>query len=275
MINKIGFIQGRLSPIIDGKIQAFPWDYWQDEFRLANEINLSLIEWTLDQDRLLENPFLVKNGQKEIKQLMGEYNIKIPSLTGDFFMHTPFFKAQGKEKLTRLDELKKVLEACLILDTKFLVIPLVDNGGLKTQKDEESLYEGLQKIESVFKNEDLKIIFESDYQAQKLATFITNYYQNNYGINYDIGNSAALGFDYQEELDSYFDRIDNVHIKDRVLGGTTVALGTGAANLSGVLDLFKRKKYQGNYIMQTARAKNNEHQSILNNYKNMITDWLG
>ena len=56
MENKIGFIQGRLSPIIDGKIQAFPWEHWKEEFPLAQQSGLRLLEWTLDDDRLYQNP---------------------------------------------------------------------------------------------------------------------------------------------------------------------------------------------------------------------------
>ena len=55
------------------------------------------------------------------------------------------------------------------------------------------------------------------------------------GANYDIGNSASLGYDFEEELSSYGERIYNVHIKDRVLGGTTVEFGTGDSNINGVL----------------------------------------
>ena len=29
-------MQGRLSPLVDGKIQAFPWNYWKQEFKIAN-----------------------------------------------------------------------------------------------------------------------------------------------------------------------------------------------------------------------------------------------
>jgi len=29
--NRIGFMQGRLSPQVNGKIQAFPWSHWQSE----------------------------------------------------------------------------------------------------------------------------------------------------------------------------------------------------------------------------------------------------
>ena len=54
----IGFTQGRFSPLVNGKIQAFPWDSWSEEFSVAYENDFNIIEWTLDQDRLYENPFL-------------------------------------------------------------------------------------------------------------------------------------------------------------------------------------------------------------------------
>ena len=54
----MGFIQGRLSPICDGKIQAFPWQYWEDEFQIAYDNEFSIMEWTLDQDRLYDNPII-------------------------------------------------------------------------------------------------------------------------------------------------------------------------------------------------------------------------
>ena len=37
-------MQGRLSPLVDGKIQAFPWTKWQDEIRLAEQINIHLMD---------------------------------------------------------------------------------------------------------------------------------------------------------------------------------------------------------------------------------------
>ena len=44
----IGFMQGRFSPLVNGKIQAFPWDSWSEEFFVANENDFNIIEWTLD-----------------------------------------------------------------------------------------------------------------------------------------------------------------------------------------------------------------------------------
>jgi L-ribulose-5-phosphate 3-epimerase len=95
MNQKIGFMQGRLSPLIGGKIQSFPWDYWECEFAIAESIDIKIMEWTLDQERLYENPLLNRNGQVKIANHCKATNLSIPSITGDCFMQSPFWKARG------------------------------------------------------------------------------------------------------------------------------------------------------------------------------------
>ena len=44
MIEKIGFMQGRLSPLVNGHIQAFPWQNWEREFAIAEINNFHMME---------------------------------------------------------------------------------------------------------------------------------------------------------------------------------------------------------------------------------------
>ena len=75
----------------------------------------------------------------------------------------------------------------------------------------------------------------------------------NITVNYDIGNSAALGFDSSEELMAYGDRITDIHIKDRELGGGPIILGEGNANFEKFFDKLKEFNYEGPFIMQAYR----------------------
>ena len=72
MTNNIGFMQGRLSPIIDGKIQSFPWGNWESEIVDAIDLGINIMEWTLDQNNLYENPLMNKKGQSLIKKNLQE-----------------------------------------------------------------------------------------------------------------------------------------------------------------------------------------------------------
>jgi len=78
-LERIGFMQGRLSAMVDGKIQAFPWNEWREEFPRASALGLTRIEWTIDQDRLRENPLNTAAGQKEILDLSRRNVLKTAS----------------------------------------------------------------------------------------------------------------------------------------------------------------------------------------------------
>lgn len=270
----IGFMQGRLSPQVDGKIQAFPWDKWRDEFSAAEKIGIGLMEWTLDHDRLMENPLMTADGQAEIKMLSARHGVRVVSLTGDIFMQMPFWRVTGAERRQRLEEFKAVALACAQVGIKFIVVPLVDNGAMTTSDEEACVIEEFGKLSGWLKERGLAVVFECDYPPQKLAGFIARFPQDTFGINYDIGNSAALGYDSLEEIAAYFPRILNVHIKDRLLGGTTVPLGTGNAKLGTTIADLVRHGYRGFYILQTARDAAGDHAGVLAKYRDMAKDWI-
>ena len=95
MRHRVGFMQGRLSPPVDGRIQAFPRDCWHEEFALADDADLRIMEWTLDHEELHRNPLMTAAGRQEIRRLSGQYGVAVPSLTGDCFMQDPSGRPQA------------------------------------------------------------------------------------------------------------------------------------------------------------------------------------
>jgi len=274
ILDKIGFMQGRLSPIVKNKIQAFPWKYWEDEFIIAKDIGITLMEWTLDHEDIFINPLLTEPGHQKIRDLCGKYSLGIPSITADFIMQMPYYKYEGEQQKELLNIFRQVLASCGNLGIQILVFPIVDDGRINNYSENKALLTGLDSsIESIEKA-NLKICFESDLPPVKLKEFINCFDPRWFGINYDIGNSASLGFDPIQEIGEYGNRIVNVHVKDRILGGTTVALGNGAADFTTVFNVLRSIEYDGNYILQTARAENNDHTGTLLKYKNMVSHWL-
>ncbi len=274
MNHRIGFMQGRLSPLIEGRIQAFPWPCWREEFSQAEQCGLHLMEWTLDQDRLYENPLLMVEGQASIKELCRQHNMRIPSLTGDCFMQAPFWKMRGDESAQLQRDFLAIVDACDRVGISMIVVPLVDNGGIENRTQENMLVDFLQSQSQRLAQCGMRIVFESNFAPTELARFIARLEPALFGINYDIGNSAALGFDAEEEFAAYGHRIVNVHVKDRVFGGTTVSLGEGNAKFEKVFALLTQFEYVGNYILQTARAADGAHAAALCQYRDMVIDWL-
>ncbi len=274
MKNRIGFMQGRLCERVDGKIQAFPWHDWETEFPAAEAIDLHLMEWTLDQERLYENPLMTPEGQEKIRTLCQKHYQTIHSLTGDCFMQAPFWKAYGHARSQLQADFLAISLACVALGIRIIVVPLVDNGRLETAEQENALVDFLFAQQSFLAQHRLQVIFESDFIPTELARFVARLPAEQFGINYDIGNSAALGFNPTEEFTVYGARVVNVHVKDRLLGGPTVPLGTGSADFDAVFAALAQKNYQGDFILQTARAADGEHSEALSSYREMTELWI-
>lgn len=267
-------MQGRLCEPVDNKIQSFPWRDWENEFSSAAAIDLHLMEWTLDQDWLYENPLMTADGQSKIIELCQQHSVSIPSLTGDCFMHAPFWKASHKTRTDLQSDFLAIVRACAVVGIRMIVVPLVDNGRLESVDQEDVLVDFLLSQTSFLVEHQLKVIFESDFSPLELARLIARLPNEQFGINYDIGNSAALGFSPKDEFAAFGERIVNVHVKDRVLGGTTVPLNTGSVDFSLVFLELEKISYRKNFILQTARAIDDDHIGVISKYRDMVCDWL-
>ena len=267
---RVGFMQGRLSPLRNGRIQSFPWGNWENEFRQAEDLGLTSMEWTIDSERFSDNPLVTTDGQSEINQLSRTHGLLIPSVTCDYFMENPFWK---NNVVVIRKNLISIMDGMSRIGAKILVIPLVDNSSLVNLVQSEKVIEFFISLESELLDNGLQIAFESDFGPQVLLEFVSNFNSEYFGINYDIGNSASLGFNPIEEFEAYGSRIINIHVKDRGLGGSTVPLGEGAADFKTIFNLIKEVKYDRNLIMQTARSAEGKHAEVLIKYRDMILEW--
>jgi hexulose-6-phosphate isomerase len=250
----IGFMQGRLSEPINGRIQTFPAGHWEEEFLIAKEHQLSIMEWTIDTLTFSQNPLVRPSEITKIRTLSQINGVKIPSVTCDYYMENPHWKSQSTDIQT---DLIKIIKAMSLIGAQVLVIPLVDNSSISRNPAIDLNF--FRDFRRVLTENNVQIAFEVDLDVEAATDFIQLFEPENFGINYDIGNSASLGFTPQAEISSYGNRIINVHVKDRLFRGGTVRLGQGAADFKTVLLKLREFGYQRNYIFQTARAIDGNH----------------
>ena len=106
--------------------------------------------------------------------------------------------------------------------------------------------------------------------------FFSDYFDTKYfAINYDMGNSASMGYDVNEEFLNYGKYIKNIHIKDRLFKGKTVRLGYGNVNFEAVFKNIEKINYNNLLIFQTARSikKNKDFDELKKNF-NFIKNYL-
>lgn len=246
----IGIMQGRLLPRYKSRYQAHPLNYWQAEFYIAKELSFSSIEFILDHNDYLDNPLMSKNGILDIKRVIRETGVEVKSICADYFMEAPFHSIHQKKSESILRKLIKNAAKLNIVD---IVIPCVDASSLKNKKDTKKFVSSIKKVLPLAEKENININFETDLDPLAFSQLLNNFNSQNIKVNYDVGNSASLGYDPKEEFKAYGNYISDLHIKDRLLGGGSVPLGSGNADFEEIFKLLKKYNFKGNITLQAAK----------------------
>ena len=68
--------------------------------------------------------------------------------------------------------------------------------------------------------------------------------------------------------------IKNIHIKDRLLKGNTVPLGTGDVDFDILFKLLKKHDYKGNLIIQGARETKESPEETSSKYLKFVKQYV-
>ena len=253
LTKEIGIMQGRLSPRIDGKIQAYPAKTWQKEFEVAQEIGYAAIEWIVEKP-LEVNALMSKSGMQEIKEIILKTGVRIDFICADIFMQQPLIRMSQEIREENKEHLKNILVSAKEVGAIGVEIPFVDASSIKSESEINELISCMQEAFELAKEIGMKISLETDLNPTSFKELLDRINLNHVQANYDIGNSASLGFDPIEEINAIGKRILNVHVKDRKLGSTTVPLGTGDADIKLSLSRLSEINYLGGITMQAARG---------------------
>ena len=246
-------MQGRLLPKLNGRYQAHPVGYWNTEFAIANGLELDCIEFIFDLNDYQNNPLYSDNGLKKIQKMSSVYGVKVSSICADYFMEAPLHHSQKEIATNSSIVLKKLIESAQILKVSDIVIPCVDKSSLKNPDDKKRLIESLLSLVSEAEKHSVNICLETDLDPSAFYKLLENFKSERITVNYDIGNSASLGYDIKDEFEAYGDRISDIHIKDRKFNGPSVILGEGSADFDTFFDLLKHHSYVGPLILQAYR----------------------
>lgn len=272
-----GIMQGRLTPSKGRGIQFFPFDNWEKEFIDCQKLGLDEIEWIFDYDRYDENPLWTNEGIESLKEIINTSGVKVRSVCFDYFMRRPFYKADEIELLTVRQEntefVKHVLDAMKQVGASLLEIPMVDDSSVKTEDESQRVIGFLHDVLNIAKPMNIQIGCETDMPVGVFRSFIDEINDIDIFANYDSGNSSGLGYDHEVEILSLGEYIANVHIKDRMLHGTTVELGMGNADFDKVFSSLKRVGYNKSILLQAARDIDGDELNNISKQMGFVKDY--
>jgi len=253
-MTKFGIMEGRLVPPEDGRFQCFPRNQWESEFAHAAKVPFDYIEWVYDLYGRDVNPLGNPAGIERLKNLIESTGVCIRSVCADYFMDKPLLRCGEQELDGRLQELARILRNGSAVGVNRVVIPFVDASAIRSNDDLAAAQHALKAAMPFAEETGIEIHLETSLGPTEFAKLLDCIPHPKLRVNYDSGNSASLGYSPSSEFTAYGDRIGSVHIKDRVLNGGTVPLGTGNTDFRTLFSCLEKIDYRGDFTLQVARG---------------------
>ncbi len=261
----LGIMQGRLTPSRGRGIQFFPFDNWKEEFYTGKKLGIREIEWIFDYERYRDNPLWTETETATLKRIIEETGVKVRSVCFDYFMRRAFYKAENTDKEALRTENLEIAERVLLsmkeIGASLLEVPMVDDSSVKNDEEKKEVIAFLREVLTIANPLGIMVGCETDMPVGPFRSFLDEIKNEDIYANYDSGNSSGLGYDHEAEIKSLDKYIANVHIKDRQLHGTTMALGTGSADFDKVFSSLKSIGYDKSILLQAARGDDGDEEN--------------
>ena len=205
---KLSFVQGRLSPQIGSYFQYFPIDNWENELKVANKIGLKNIEWIISD---LSNPLFNKTFFKIIKRKLYSLKLSISSISLDFLMREPLYLSNTQDLnwlITKLNNISKHFKSIRIN------VPIEENSSIYNTRQLNKVKKNLIFLKNKL-SKNFILSLETDLTPNNIIVLLNNNQFKGIGLNIDIGNIEANGYDIEEYFSKLRKFIFGIHIKNR------------------------------------------------------------
>lgn len=204
---RLSFVQGRISPQVGSAFQHFPIDNWHKELLEAKKIGLKNIEWIVSD---LSNPIFSPILSKIINKVLKKNKVEISSISLDYLMKKPLHA----ERIADLSWIVKKLNDFIDKKKIRLNIPIEENSRIFNFEQVSSLIKNLNYIRKKISKKYIMSL-ETDMSPQNLSILLNKKEIRGIGINIDLGNIEANGYDIEEYLFKLKKFIYGIHIKSR------------------------------------------------------------
>lgn len=266
-------MQGRLSPPCGDRIQAFPVESWAAEFDAARDAGLACIEWIYESGTDGANPLGTDPGVAAIRQCVARTGVRVSSVCADYYMAHRLVSDGGRPEPDAIAHLDWLIGRAALVEARYVVLPFVDSSSLRSEAERAALIPVLRQLLAAAERAHVELHLETDFEPAALRATLDRIDHSRVKANYDIGNSASLGHDPDDELRQIGASLGSVHVKDRRRGSATVPLGTGDADFAICFRHFKALGFPGPYILQAARGDTGGEVTLAHRNREFTERW--
>jgi len=247
---RVGVMQGRLSPRPSNRLQAFPHQTWPEEFAQAKRLGFSYLEWIYEAERAQENPIASSAGRAAIVACAKTSGLPVGSVCADYFMIHRLAGGSAQARAEHATALSELVRWTHELGATRILLPLLETSAVGTPELVAEVTESIQSVCPTLDECNVVLGLEMEIAGQDYAAVIRGIGHDKVRAYYDTGNSTAQGFDIGKDIVPLLPVLEAVHVKDRGVHGTSQPFGLGAANFAEFFGVLAARGYRGDFLTQ-------------------------
>ena len=265
----VGITQGRLSLPVDHNLQAFPAETWSEELKLAKDSGFSFMEWILDVKSRDSNPYTSKSGVSKIHARSVQVQLPVRSVCDDTIMEESIF---SRSKLESKKYLEWLIEQAHLAHMNRIILPFFKASAITGKGEVDQLIDMLDAVSEKADRHGIQCFLETSLDPEIFYSLMDKITNPHVRIIYDTGNSAFFGFNPKEEISILYKWIGCVHIKDHLLKGPSVPLGSGDVDFTECFQLLAQYGFNGDFVLQAARKTSGKEIDLAKHYLKFVKD---
>jgi len=223
---------------------------WEAEFNIAKQFGFYSIEWIFELNNYKNNPIWTETGRRKICEIVTSSGVGIESVCADYFLKSPFYRVTEDVRSDNICLLQTLIRYSSEIGAKTILLPVLEDSEIRDDDERKLLQDAIDQCIPFLEEYEIKLGIEAELPAREYLELVSYFNSPYVGAYYDSGNCAAKGFDMREDVQILSDKLMNIHLKDRLVGGQSTYLGCGACNFEGALPMLVKQGYEGLLVMQ-------------------------
>ena len=247
---RVGVMQGRLSPRPAHCLQAFPHQTWPEELAQAKRLGFSYLEWIYEAPRAAENPIASSAGRASIRACAQASGLPVGSVCADYFMIHRLAGGSPESRAANAAALCELVRWTAELGATRILLPLLETSAVGSPELVREVTDSIHSVCATLEECNVVLGLEMEIAGQDYAAVIRGIGHDKVRAYYDTGNSTAQGFDIAKDIVPLLPVLEAVHLKDRVVHGTSQPFGLGAAKFFEFFGVLAASGYRGDFLTQ-------------------------
>ena len=162
--------------------------------------------------------------------------------------------------------LDPICKAAIDNNIKWVTVPLLEKSSISDRNRRETFQKLILEYSNKFPK--LNFSFEAETTAENVLEIAS--LRSNFWITYDTGNITSERIDHKHYIEKTFQKISNVHLKDRTFSADTVLPLSGDTDFDLIFNTLYGVGYDGLYTIQTARGRTGFETMTMKQHKNIF-----